>query len=246
MRLATEDHKVFFYGRPQELAHAVFTHICPAIEANSPVVLVMTPSHRQRLEQRLLEHDLCPQTLRDVGVLVQLDAEETLEKFLSGGALDEARFQQVIGGVLREAPQALTHAYGEMVDVLVKRQRFEAAIELEEMWNRLARQHRFTLLCGYEMNVFGGGASANFIRHACGVHNRVESTDRDHDAAFVIRCALENYFGSEQAAREWLRIAATEPALPDSYAVMLWLRANLPGLAEAVAEKCLSLPTSAA
>ena len=41
-----------------------------------------------------------------------------------------------------------------MVDVLWKRGEFEAAINLEILWNRLATKYRFALLCGYAMGSF--------------------------------------------------------------------------------------------
>jgi hypothetical protein len=36
----------------------------------------------------------------------------------------------------------------------------EEAIADEELWNRLARSRRFTLLCGYELDIFDPAAQA--------------------------------------------------------------------------------------
>ena len=41
-----------------------------------------------------------------------------------------------------------------MVDVLWKEGKPEAAIRLEMLWNKLAQQHGFALLCGYSMGNF--------------------------------------------------------------------------------------------
>jgi hypothetical protein len=238
MRLATTGHSVFFYERPREVANAVFAHISPAIEAASRVVLVMTPEHRQQLDEQLNEHDLCPHALRACGILVHLEAQETLEKFYRGGAFDENRFQQTIGSVLPSTPGALTHAYGEMVDLLCKRGKREDAIELEEMWNRLGRKHSFTLLCGYQMNIFDSAAPADFIHHACHVHTRVETTNRDVDMAFVIRCAMQRFFGNDRAELEWRRAVVEDAGVPEAYALMQWLREKQPRLAHQIEEKC--------
>ena len=64
-------------------------------------------------------------------------------------------------------PASTIRAYGEMVDVLWKRQQTEAAIRLETLWNDLARWHRFGLLCGYAIgNCYQGSATADI----CAVH----------------------------------------------------------------------------
>jgi hypothetical protein len=202
---------------------------------------VTTPEHRRQIEDRLSEHELCPKTLRACGILVQLDAEETLEKIYSGGAFDEDRFQQTVGNAMPTSPGILTHAYGEMVDLLCKRGKREDAIELEEMWNRLARKHRFTLLCGYQMNIFDRGAPADFIHHACHVHTRVETTNRDVDMAFVIRCAMQRFFGADRAEVEWRRATAEDAGVPEAYAVIQWLREKQPRLADQIAETCRAL-----
>ncbi len=45
-------------------------------------------------------------------------------------------------------------AYGEMVDVLWKQGKADAAIRLEMLWNMLAQRYGFALLCGYSMGNF--------------------------------------------------------------------------------------------
>jgi hypothetical protein len=48
----------------------------------------------------------------------------------------------------------MIRAYGEMVDVLWKDGKPDAAIRLEMLWNRLAAKYGFALLCGYAMGSF--------------------------------------------------------------------------------------------
>jgi hypothetical protein len=90
-----------------------------------------------------------------------LDAEETLERFMDGDMPDVARFLDVIGGALfrasRARPKRFLRAYGEMVDVLWRRGNRRAAIAVEGLWNELAREHAFSLLCAYAMTSFESG-----------------------------------------------------------------------------------------
>jgi PAS domain S-box-containing protein len=53
----------------------------------------------------------------------------------------------------------------------------EAAIRLEQIWNRLARRYSFTLRCAYPMTCFGSSDHDEFFSRICAEHTHVESTD---------------------------------------------------------------------
>src|SRR6185369_4192263 len=65
-------------------------------------------------------------------------------------------------------------AYGEMVDLLWKDGLDTAAIQLEMLWNRLARLESFSLLCGYSMGSFYKDACLASI---CEAHTHIVSPD---------------------------------------------------------------------
>jgi hypothetical protein len=72
---------------------------------------------------------------------------------------DAHRFEETIGTLVADvlnnrSGRTMIRAYGEMVDVLWKDGKAEAAIRLEMLWNKLANQHGFALLCGYAMGNF--------------------------------------------------------------------------------------------
>src|SRR5438477_9409484 len=140
------EHKAFFYRRDAELASNVIAHVVTAFELGIPIMLIMTDAHRRLVDGGLANADLDPELLKRVQLLRSIDAEQCLEKFSIGGALNETLFQVELGKILDGVP---FYAYGELVDVLCQRRRFEDALELEGMWNRLGNRHRFSLLCGY-------------------------------------------------------------------------------------------------
>jgi hypothetical protein len=79
--------------------------------------------------------------------------------FMTGDVPDPDLFQESIGGCIRRILEnrrdtPLIRAYGEMVDVLWKQGRHDAAIRLELLWNKLAATYGFALLCGYAMGNF--------------------------------------------------------------------------------------------
>jgi CheY-like chemotaxis protein len=65
------------------------------------------------------------------------------------------------------------HAFGEMVALLWADENREAAIELEQAWNKLACQHRFALLCAYPIGGFNGNGSGNSFQEVCSCHSQV-------------------------------------------------------------------------
>jgi hypothetical protein len=110
------------------------------------------------------------------GSLTVLDADKTLDAFMRDGIPMPTLFRDTMVPVLERIaaghPGVNIRAYGEMVDVLWKRDQSAAAIRLEMLWNDLARSHRFGLLCGYAMGNFYKGASIDEI---CGLHSHVVS-----------------------------------------------------------------------
>lgn len=55
---------------------------------------------------------------------------------------------------MRGRERTPVRAYAEMVDVLWKQGKTEAAVRLEVLWNELASTHVFSLLCGYAIGSF--------------------------------------------------------------------------------------------
>ncbi len=124
-----------------------------------PAIVIATEAHRiailNHLRERLIDVDKAQQ----MGSLIVLDAQKTLDLFMEDGVPDRERFEGSVGKLIAEVldgreDRVLIRAYGEMVDVLWKQGKSDAAIRLEMLWNRLAQRHGFALLCGYSMGNF--------------------------------------------------------------------------------------------
>ncbi len=85
----------------------------------------------------------------------------------------------------RAAPTA--GAFGEMVDVLCKRGRPDAALRLEEMWNELVGARSLSLMCAYERGSFPHPSDGAHFAGICDAHSRVlpagaySALERDDD-----------------------------------------------------------------
>jgi anti-sigma regulatory factor (Ser/Thr protein kinase) len=129
-------HTVRLYADDAELVEAVGVFARAGIDAGEAVLVLATPAHGAAFEPAL-----------PPGTTV-LDAEETLRRCFVGGRLDRARFDRVVGELIRGAPGPI-RVYGEMVAVLWDAGHVNAALELEELWSGLAQERPFTLLCAY-------------------------------------------------------------------------------------------------
>lgn len=93
------------------------------------------------------------------------------------GLPDRNRFMQAVGGLVAQAAQRTSHVYafGEMVNVFWKDGNYEAALQLEELWNDLAKQYPLTLLCAYAADL--GNLSEASKSMICGLHSQVIGND---------------------------------------------------------------------
>ncbi|HEY6374646.1 MAG TPA: PAS domain S-box protein, partial [Edaphobacter sp.] len=68
--------------------------------------------------------------------------------------------------------------FGEMVALLWTDGQFEAAIQLEQLWNQLARTHSFQLHCVYPLNQFSNEQDGEKLLEICAQHSHVVPTEQ--------------------------------------------------------------------
>ncbi len=178
---ASPGHFVRFYEQEDFLLDEVAEFLDTALRAGGVAVFVATPEHAAGLRRRLGGlGDAAGRPKWFSGELVVLDAAQTLAQFMVEGWPDERRFEATVGQVIARACEGgrLVHAFGEMVALLCEEGHHDAALELEDLWNRLARRHRFSLFCGYPWRVFAGAEFGRAFQHVCQAHDHVCSIAR--------------------------------------------------------------------
>jgi signal transduction histidine kinase len=158
-------HAVQFYDDDAQLIDVVCAYFSAALARGECCVAVATPEHRRAITEALGTHER----------LVLLDARETLNCFLVDGMPVRERYRATIGPVIRELlPQGTAvRAFGEMVCLLCRDGRPEAALALEGLWNELAEELPFSLLCGYALKSFNSAAEREAFENVCGAHSHV-------------------------------------------------------------------------
>ena len=180
-------HIVQFYEEESFLVATVADFLAAGLSIGEPAIVVATKAHREAFIRRLRLEGLDPEHMADAEQLVWLDANEALAGIIVDSLPDRQRFDATIGQMVERTSTlhagAVLRMYGEMVDLLWTRGNTEGAIRLEELWNGLAVQHDFSLLCAYSMGHFYKESDAEQLRAVCGQHTHSLPVDRDTSAA---------------------------------------------------------------
>jgi PAS domain S-box-containing protein len=178
---STATHVVQFYDGEDFLADVVAEFMAAGIASGQSVVVFATEPHLAAFTTRLAAQGFGLAELCRSGRLTLRDARETLATFMSGSTPDPQLFQEAMRPVIEKAVASANHsvvrAYGELVDVLWKDGQPLAAIRLEELWNELAQQHSFSLLCAYAMGHFYKEAHSGHFDEICQRHGDVLPTE---------------------------------------------------------------------
>jgi PAS domain S-box-containing protein len=174
-----EGHVVQLYTDDGFLIDVLSRFVGGALAVGDGAVVVATNSHRVALERRLSANGLDAAKAILQGRFVVLDATETLPKFMVNGSVDDQRFNDIIGGVLRQVRSAVDGkerriaVFGELVALLWAEGKPQMAIRVEQLWNDLAESHSFSLLCAYPMTGFHNETHTEPFLTMCGQHSGV-------------------------------------------------------------------------
>jgi len=237
---ATCAHAVEIYSRVEDLGDTVADFLAAGFEQGEPALVL---ARRESFE-------LFATQLAGRGWDVALQQEEGLFVFADTATIRPAvfatnrpfadAFEQAIGGLI---DRAAAHAsgrsvrvFGELVDVLYRDSEPEAAIAVEDAWNRLARARRFSLLCGYELDVFDPELQAGMLGEICRVHSHVLPAHDADGLARAVRLALEEELGRAKAADVYYVVGNRfrDERLPIAQRVLMWVAANRPDAASRI------------
>jgi len=162
-------HAVHFYDDAADLVPAVAGYVSAGLFEDH-VTVVATPEHREAINSSL--NAAWVDAARAENRYIELDAEETLARFMRDGMPDVDLLRSVASTMVHGfAGRAPVRAYGEMVGLLWERKQLTAALALEDMWNAVQRQRAVPLLCAYQrssIDDLGDG-----LQQVCSRHTQV-------------------------------------------------------------------------
>jgi hypothetical protein len=163
------------------------------------LLVVATPQHWEAIAQEFSRLGRDPEAARAEGRLTVLDANEMLSRFMRRGEPQRALFAQTVAstviGLVNQAANGL-RIYGEMVELLAQDRNYSGAAQLERLWNELASECSFTLLCGYSAAHFAGPDAGATLSIICCEHSRLFSSSADPLGHFLVAADRSRASGS--------------------------------------------------
>jgi DNA-binding NarL/FixJ family response regulator len=172
-------HAVEFYSDEASLLVGFARFIEAALNAGNAVIVVATKPHRNDLFQRLQGQGLNIGAAIEQGSYIPLDVADTLSTFMVNDLPDPVRFLKVAGDQVAAAAKAAkgehprVAACGECAPTLWAQGKADAAVQLEHLWDEMARSCNMDILCGYVLNNFQREQERHIYERICAEHSAV-------------------------------------------------------------------------
>ncbi|HXZ80756.1 MAG TPA: PAS domain S-box protein [Terriglobales bacterium] len=172
-------HVVQFYGADEALMENLLRLVGTALVEGDAAVVIATQAHLKELAANLSSRCLDLTQALQQGSYVPLDASQTLAEFVVDGRPDRARFLDYMGGIIAQAARSSGKehprvvVFGEMVALLWADGDSEAAIQLEQLWNDLAKGQPFVLHCAYPLADFYRSEHSEALQKISAEHTAV-------------------------------------------------------------------------
>jgi DNA-binding NarL/FixJ family response regulator len=153
-------HVVRFYSDDAALLLDLTCFIEATLKAGNPVIVVATESHRTGLLPKLLARCMDAAAAIEHGLYLPLDVDEALSTFMLNDLPDSVRFLNVFGDLVSSATKAAkaehprVAAFVEIAPTLWAQGKADAAIQVEQVTDELAKTRNLDILCGYVLNSF--------------------------------------------------------------------------------------------
>jgi signal transduction histidine kinase len=134
----------------------------------------VTRQHREQICERLQTSGVPAGVMEDRCIVV--DAAYGLSRFMRDGHPDQQLFTATLNELLRPNSVAAAQgvaAFGEMVAVLWAEGKYQAAIQLEQLWTDFTNQHPVQLLCAYPLSYFSRADDRELFAQVCAHHSSV-------------------------------------------------------------------------
>jgi DNA-binding NarL/FixJ family response regulator len=172
-------HVVQFYDDDASFIIGFTCFLEAALEAGNAVIVIATESHRQAFLQRLQAHGVDVAAAIEQRRYIPLDVAETLSTFMVNDVPDPVRFRQIVGDLFAVAAKGAkgehrrVSACGEGAPILWAEGKGDAAIQIEHLWDEMAREYDVDTLCGYVLSGFQRDQESHIYERICAEHSTV-------------------------------------------------------------------------
>jgi DNA-binding NarL/FixJ family response regulator len=153
-------HEVEFYPDDASFVDGFVRFLEPTLKMGNGAVVVASGQRRDSILQRLHQVGLDMDAAIEKGSYVFVDAADTLSTFMVSDVVDPVRFLSIAGDLVTVSGKSITREQprvalcGECASLLWARGNPDAAIEVEQLCNQLAKQFDVDILCGFSLSSF--------------------------------------------------------------------------------------------
>jgi DNA-binding NarL/FixJ family response regulator len=174
-------HEVAFYADDASFVDDFTRFIESTLNGGNIAIVMLTESHQSSILQRLQANGLDMAAAIRKGHYLSLDASDTLSRFMVDGCPDPVRVVKVVADLMEgmaksaKAKRCRVAACGELAPTLWARGKGEAAIQLEHLWDEIAKKYDVATLCGYVLKTFQREQESHVYERICAEHSAVYS-----------------------------------------------------------------------
>jgi hypothetical protein len=247
------NHIVQLYQDPDFLNRAVCRFAGAAIANGEGVILVPTLAHWNTFRPRLVAEGVDVEAAQERGQLTVVDAEQLLPRIMRDAMPDSPVFLGLAGEVIGQARAGARYQkvrwWGEMVNVLWERGEVAASMNLEDLFDQLARKHDIAIFCSFLMDNFNGEVHAHLLPRLGTNHSHLIPVEDYARLERAVADALRETVGPQEArALENRLLFQYRPPfdMPRAQAILLALRQVVPTVADPVLRRSRDLYTESA
>ena len=247
---APRDHIVQLYLDQDFLNRAVCRFAGAALANGEGLILVPTLAHWNAIRPRLETEGVDVAGARDRGQLTVVDADEFLPRFMRDAMPDSPVFlglaADVIGQARANGQYPRVRWWGEMVNVLWERGDVAASMNLEDLFDQLAKKHDIAIFCSFLMDNFDGEVHAHMLPRLGTNHSHLIPVEDYERLERAVADALRETVGTEEARvleRRLLSDYRPPFEMPRAQALLPALRRVLPPVAAPVLQRSRTLYT---
>jgi len=244
------DHIVQLYQDQNFLNRAVCRFAGAALANGEGIILVPTLTHWNAIRPRLEAEGVNVQAARERGQLTVVDADGLLPRFMRDAMPDSSVFLGLAGDVIGQTRGRYQKVrwWGEMVNVLWERGDVAASMNLEDLFDQLAKKHDIAIFCSFLMDNFNGDVHAHMLPRLGRNHSHLIPVEDYARLERAVADALQETVGADEARVLESRLLSEyrQPfQMPRAQALLLALRQVLPTIADPVLQRSRNLYTAA-
>jgi DNA-binding NarL/FixJ family response regulator len=175
-------HEVTFYADDVSLLDGYARFIGSALKSETAVIVLVTEAHRVNLFPRLEADGLDMAAAIEQGNYIEWDTADALSRSIVADMTDPVRCAKGIGDRIVAAAKRVKNnedarvvVCGEIAPTLLSHGNAEGAIQVEHLWNEIARDYGVHTVCGYLWSAFPDKESDLTFKRICAEHSAVRN-----------------------------------------------------------------------